>query len=130
MAVCYAACAWAILFGAPHLWWALGYPAGFPGGDASYHRFMSSAWRYWYDVLVVLLSVAGVFVASRLRRPGTHRRSESIAAWVAAGALTTRGLAGMIVDGRNDPVWSPAFLLGGMLFGSVAWLSREPMPRD
>ncbi len=32
----YAACLWAILFAAPHAWWALDFPAGFPGGEASY----------------------------------------------------------------------------------------------
>ena len=43
-AVSYAACAWAALFGTPHLWWALGIRFGFPGGDASSVR-LCNHWR-------------------------------------------------------------------------------------
>jgi hypothetical protein len=124
----YAACAWAVLFAAPHTWWALGITAGFPGGEASYHRFMSSTWRYLYDVAVVILGVVGVLVALRLRRPsdGVGWRAAHAAAWIASGALTLRGIAGLVVDGAADPVWWPTFLLGGILFGCVAWLARTP----
>lgn len=124
----FAACAWAVLFGAPHAWWALGIPAGFPGGEASYHRFMSSTWRYMYDVAVVVLSGVGVWVAWQLMRPPAqvaHRWIPRAAAWIAAGMLTVRGVAGMVVDGAVDPVWWPAFLVGGLLFGGVAVLSRS-----
>jgi hypothetical protein len=38
--------------------------------------------------------------------------------------LTLRGVAGLVVDGASDPVWWPMFLIGGVLFGSVAWLAR------
>ena len=123
----FAACAWAVLFGAPHAWWALGIPAGFPGGEASYHRFMGSTWRYLYDVAVVVLSGVGVWVAWRLMRPparGARRWIARTAAWAAAVMLTLRGVAGMVVDGAADPVWWPAFLAGGFLFGGVAMLSR------
>ena len=125
--VTWAACAWAILFGLPHLLWALGIPAGFPGGEASYHRFMSSGWRYAYDVLVVLLSLAGAAVAIRLLRPPNKIAGiwiPRVLAWIASAALTVRGVAGMIVDGRSDPVWWPTFLIGGILFGAAAWLTR------
>ena len=124
----FAACAWALLFAAPHTWWALGYTAGFPGGDESYYRFMSSAWRYWYDVLVVALSILAFVVAFSLRRDrspsGLHRASR-IAAWVGGGMLALRGIAGLIADGRSDPVWWPTFLAGGVLFLSVAWLATS-----
>ena len=43
---------------------------------------------------------------------------------MAAGLLTVRGVAGLIVDGTADPIWWPTFLAGGILFGRVAWLSR------
>lgn len=121
----YAACTWAVLFGAPHLWWALGIPAGFPGGEASYHRFMGSTWRYVYDLVVVALSGAGVLVALTLRSPGGNRRWRA-AAVAASAALSLRGVAGAIVDRASDPVWWPTFLLGGILYGSLAWLARTP----
>jgi len=41
----YAACLWAALFAAPHIWWALGFPAGFPGGVAN-HRLMMTTWLF------------------------------------------------------------------------------------
>ena len=122
----FAACGWALLFAAPHIWWALGYTAGFPGGDASYHRFMSSAWRYWYDVLVVVLSMLACVVAFSLRADGAPRhlqRALRIAAWLGGAVLALRGIAGLIVDGRGDPVWWPTFLSGGILFIGVACLA-------
>jgi hypothetical protein len=125
----YAACTWAVLFGAPHLWWALGIPAGFPGGEASYHRFMGSTWRYVYDLVVVALSAVGVMVALtllRARASDGRRRAARAAAVAASAALTLRGVAGAIADGASDPVWWPAFLLGGILYGSLAWLARAP----
>src|SRR5687768_13086224 len=54
--ISYAACVWAVLFAAPHIWWALGIPAGFPGGPAGHQLMMTSAWRYIYDVIVIILS--------------------------------------------------------------------------
>jgi len=129
-AISYAACVWAALFAAPHTWWALGHPAGFPGGEASYHRFMSSTWRYWYDVAVIVLSAAAIVVAAQLRRSSIrHARRQRLAraaAWAGGGALTLRGVAGLVVDGAADPVWWPTFLVGGVLFVSVAWLARAP----
>jgi hypothetical protein len=127
--ISYAACVWAGVFAAPHTWWALGIPAGFPGGEANYRLFMSSPWRYIYDVIVVLLSVLAVIVAlTRLRPPGQTVRCwiPHTAAWIACGMLSLRGLAGWVVDGTSDPVWWPTFLLGGILFGGVAWFARHP----
>lgn len=124
----YAAAIWGVGFAAPHVWWALGISAGFPGGETSYHRFMSSTWRYLYDILVILLSVTAVFVALAPIRswgrgipPWIHRT----AAWIACGVLSLRGVAGMLVDGTSDLVWWSTFLAGGILFGCVAWLSRR-----
>lgn len=126
--ISYAACAWAVSFAAPHIWWALGIPAGFPGGKESYRFFMSSAWRVSYDVVVILLSLLAFVVALTLLRPPglvVRRWIPQTAAWMACGMLSLRGVAGMIVDGRSDPVWWPTFLLGGILFGGVAWSARR-----
>ena len=124
--VYYAACAWALCFGAPHTWWALGWPFGFPGGPANHHLLMASWWRYLYDVLVILLSILGAGVALALRPPASTRfqRMFTAMAWIAAALLTVRGVAGLIVDGRADPIWWPTFLAGGLLFGTIARLSR------
>ena len=125
--VFYAASAWAVAFAAPHTWWALGWPYGFPGGPANHGLWMSSWWRYLYNVLVVFLSVLGAYVAWTLAHPGGSarlRRALRVLAWIAAGLLLLRGGAGMIVDGASDPIWWPTFLLGGILFASVAFSSR------
>src|SRR5574342_1022563 len=101
----YAAAIWAVGFAAPHIWWALGIPLGFPGGEPSYHRFMGSLWRYLYDIVVIFLSVTAIFVAwapisswGRGIPPWILRA----AAWIACGMLLLRGVAGMLVDGSSD----------------------------
>ena len=127
-ALSHAASAWAIAFGAPHLWWALGVPVGFPGGRASYDLFMGSAWRYVYDLSVVVMSVLAVVIPQQLLRPPARvvRRWIPVAlAWMACGMLTIRGVAGFIVDRGADLVWDPMFTAGGILFGCVAWLARQ-----
>jgi hypothetical protein len=127
--ISYAACTWTVLFGAPHLWWALGIPFGFPGGEASYRFFMGSEWRYIYDLGVVAMSVLGVGITLTLLRPPqqvVRRWIPHSLAWFACGILTLRGVAGIIVDRMGDLIWDPTFLLGGVLFGGVAWLSRVP----
>jgi hypothetical protein len=109
------------------MWWALGIPAGFPGGEANHQLWMSSAWRHAYIIVVIILSVAGVLVVLALLEPAERVRRRWIphtAAWIAGGMLTIRGVAGMLVDGTSDPVWWPAFLVGGILFSVVAWSAR------
>jgi hypothetical protein len=125
--ISYAACVWAVLFAAPHAWWALGVPAGFPGGEASHRLLMSSSWRYIFDLMVIVLSILAVLITLTLLRPPEQvmrRWVPQTAAWIACGMLTLRGIAGMVVDGASDPVWWPAFLVGGILLGAVAWTAR------
>jgi len=126
--VSYATCAWSVAFGAPHLWWALGVPWGFPGGHANYEMFMASGWRFAYDVFVIACSALGVIVSLVLLnpRPTGWRWIPHMLAWIAAALLTVRGVAGLIVDRGRDLVWDPTFLVGGILFLSVAWSARTP----
>ena len=124
--ISYAACLWALLFAAPHIWWALGIRAGFPGGDRSYNFFMASTWRVVFNLTVIVLSGLTIVITLRLLRPAVQARRRRIlrtAAWIGCGMLTLRGVAGMIVDGASDPIWWPAFLLGGILLGGVAWMA-------
>ncbi len=127
-----AACVWAVLFAAPHTWWALGIPGGFPGGEKNHRLMMSSTWRYIFDVIVIVLSVLMFAITVTLLRPPetvVRRWIPHAAAWIGAGMLLLRGLAGMIVDGARDPVWWPTFLVGGTLLGGVAWSARTARVR-
>jgi hypothetical protein len=96
---------------------------------------MTSAWRYLFDLLVILLGVLAVLVARTLVKPPhqvVRRWVPHAAAWIACGMLSLRGIAGLVVDGAADPVWWPTFLAGGILFGAVGWLAKVPkaMPRS
>jgi hypothetical protein len=74
-------------------------------------------------------AMMGLVVALTLLRPHdqvTRRWIPGTAAWIASGMLTLRGVAGLVVDGTSDLVWWPTFLVGGILFGTVAWLARRP----
>ena len=127
--VSYATCAWSVAFGVPHLWWALGVSWGFPGGEPSYLFFMSSAWRYVYDWVVITCSVLGVFVPLALLKPPdklVRRWVPHSLAYIACVLLTVCGGVGLILDRGRDHVWDPTFLLGGILFGAVALLVRTP----
>ena len=86
---------------------------------------MSSPWRYAYNVMVITLSGLAVFVALALLRPShVRRRFLLVAAWIAGGVLSVRGVAGLLVDGTADLVWWPTFLIGGILFSALAWSTR------
>ncbi|MGH7556079.1 MAG: hypothetical protein ACREMQ_24005 [Longimicrobiales bacterium] len=118
----YGAAGWAVIFAAPHIWWALGMPAGMPGGPAS-HELMMTTWRYYFDVLVIVLSALAVLVAlAPVQTWGTAvpRRLLRALAYAASFLLTFRGVGGLIIDGASDPVWWPIFLAGGLLFGAIA----------
>ena len=126
-AISYAACAWAALFGTPHLWWALGVRAGFPGGDTSYEFFMNSWWRVLFNWTVIALSVLAIVITLVLLKPShlvKRRWIPLTLAWIACVLLMLRGVAGIIVDGTSDLVWAPAFTIGGILLGGVAWMSK------
>jgi hypothetical protein len=125
----YAACVWALMFAAPHVWWALGFSVGYPGGPTrgpANHQLMMNTWRYYFDLGVIFLCILAIGVALA----PIHRWGGFIPlwitgtmAWIASAMLGIRGVAGLIVDGTRDPVWWPAFLVGGLLFAAVAWLT-------
>jgi uncharacterized membrane protein YphA (DoxX/SURF4 family) len=118
----YAAAAWAVLFAAPHVWWALGVPAGMPGGRAS-HELLMTSWRYYFDLVVIGLSVLAFIVAiAPIRAWGRPipRWVLRTMAWIACVMLGLRGIAGLVADGISDPIWWPMFLAGGILFGAIA----------
>jgi hypothetical protein len=126
----YAAGAWTVNFAAPHVWWALGVPAGFPGGQASHHLMMTT-WRFYGDLVVIVLCVIAVFVALAPVLTWSYpRRLHRAMAWAACGMLSLRGVAGMIADGPSDHVWWPTFLVGGILFGGVAWAAGKGLRSD
>lgn len=117
-----AAMVWAVVFAAPHVWWAFGVPAGFPDGEGGFAEALAVPWFRAYDLLVVALSAAAALVAWAAMR----RQPEGIAvAWGICAILLVRGIAGLMIDGFADPVWSPMFEIGGLLFGATAWQCRH-----
>lgn len=127
----YAAFVWSLCFAAPHTWWALGSSFGFPGGPTNHRLWVTSWWRYTYDVVVILLSILGAVVAVGLLRMPRDTRSYRLfkaLAWIAGVALSLRGVAGLIVDGTSDPIWWPTFLLGGLLFIGIVKRPAGPSP--
>jgi hypothetical protein len=93
---------------------------------------MSNPCLYRYNLAVVALCGAGVIIAVQLCRSSNETRGRSVmraAAWLASGALLARGAGGLVVDGTSDPIWWPTFLIGGILFGTLAWSARAPRRR-
>jgi hypothetical protein len=120
------ACAWAVLFAAPHAWWALGVPAGFPGGELSYGEFMASPWLRLYNLAVIGLCIAAVFLTKKVLNPADEAKGRPFMRailGIASVALLVRGGAGLVVDGASDPIWWPTFLVGGILFAAVAGIA-------
>ena len=129
----YIVCAWTLLFAAPHVWWALGIPVGFPGGDNAYQAAWSSPWFPHYNLVVVFLSTVGFLVVLALVTSlgrTVPRRLLLTLVWLGAALLLARGVTGLVVDGRSDLIWWSAFLLGGVLYGMTAWRYRRELSRE
>ena len=127
----FAACIWSVLFATPHLWWAFGVSAAFPGGDRAYEFAFRNSLFLVYDWVVIILLFASALVALALVQKGwrrlfifssSRRRILLAAAWIACAILTLRGLIGLVVDGLTDLAFFgwPMFLTGGILFGATA----------
>ena len=120
----YAACAWALLFTVPHVYWAVGGTAGLEG------RAMDGALSV-INLVSIPLSLAAALVALAMVRPWGRtipRWLLASAAWLACAVLTLRGGAGLLQSalGEEEPpllfqIFEPGFLVGGILYGVAAW---------
>ncbi len=132
----YAASAWALVFAAVHLYWALGGTAGLPKGMSV---DMNPA-LFVIDVLAVPLSVVGALLALSLVRPWGRlfpHRLLLASAWAVCALLVIHSAptlveGGLVVTGLRDAelpvlewwslfVYEPWFLVGGVLYGAAAW---------
>ena len=132
----YAAGAWALVFAAVHLYWALGGTAGLPNGMSV---GMNPA-LFVIDVLAVPLCVVGALLALSLVRPWGQlfpRRLLLTSAWAVCVLLIVHSAptlveGGLVVTGLRDAklsvlewwslfVYEPWFFVGGLLYGAAAW---------
>jgi hypothetical protein len=130
----YAACAWALLFTVPHVYWAAGGTVGLDG------RPMSGALGVINLASIPLSLLAALVALAMIRSWGraVPRWLLGGAAWGACAVLSLRGGAGLVqsVLGSEEPpplfrVFEPGFLVGGILFGAAAWYySRSPRDRE
>ncbi|MBA2277702.1 MAG: DUF3995 domain-containing protein [Chloroflexia bacterium] len=139
----YAAAAWALIFAAPHFWWALGVSWAFPGDAEVFERAFDRTWWLVYDLVVGLLCLVGAGVVLALVQPWGRAlptrfaRLVRPAAWSGSVLLLLRGALGVasmlwsLLSGASDEFhpWSyviePWFLVGGILFGLAACFSRR-----
>jgi uncharacterized membrane protein len=128
----YAACAWALLFTVPHVYWAVGGTAGLQGHP------MSGALRVVNLASIPLSLLAALVALAMVRSWGraVPRWLLGGAAWGACAVLGMRGGAGLVqnVLGQAEPaplfrIFEPGFLVGGILFGAAAWYHGRS-PRD
>ena len=132
----YAASAWALMFAAVHLYWALGGTVGLPKGISV---DMNPA-LFVIDVLAVPLCVVGALLALSLVRPWGWlfpRRLLLASAWAVCALLIVHSAptlveGGLVVTGLHDAelsvldrwslfVYEPWFFMGGVLYGAAAW---------
>jgi hypothetical protein len=139
----YAAAAWAFVFAAVSFYWALGGRASVETQALSVRAQIDDA-----DFIAVLWATgalklfAGLIALALVRPFGARfpRRPLLLVAWATAGLLLLYGGAGWVQAGlwetgiQDVPVsvgakaarwklifWEPFWLLGGLLFGLVAW---------
>ena len=141
----YAACAWALLFAAVHLYWGLGGTAGLPPGLS----VVDTPALFVIDLLAIPLCLAAAALALALVRPwgGQLPRWPLLsAAWGAAALFVAHALpavvdAVVLAAGLRTAelaprerfslfLYEPYWLLGGILFGVAAWHSMRGSPRD
>jgi hypothetical protein len=149
----YAACAAALGYALPHLWWGLGIPLAFPGD------FSDTPTQPWMHALAFwgmgALAVFGASFALALVKPWGRnfpRRLLLVPAWVASVGLTLWGLGyfylryflavGRVVpapefaaqDAHPAAVWGfywyAVFLVWGLSLGIAAWTTQTGTAYD
>ncbi len=146
----YVACAAALAYALPHLWWGLGIPLAFPGD------FSDAPTQPWMRVLAFwsmgAFSIFGALFALALVRPWGRifpRWMLLVPAWVASVVLTAWELGyfylqyflavGWVVPApafaaqdAHPAVWGfywyGVFLVWGLSLGAAAWWSRRIRP--
>lgn len=120
----YAACAWSVVFIAPHVYWAAGGTAGLPGGEPLEGTI--AAINYAAIALSALAAVLALALA-RSWGAAVPRRILLAGAWAACVLLALRGGGGLVQglagDEGSDALvvgFEALFLLGGILFGLAA----------
>lgn len=139
----YGVCGWAFIFGAWHLYWALGGRLGLltsTGGNVdelAAHRDQAFVALGLWGVVVLCL-VLGL-IALAMARPWGRvfpRWALLVLAWAACAVMLLRGVVYLAVSGlavagvipTADPSWhvwnlalfSPFFVVGGVLVGAMA----------
>ncbi|MFC0561954.1 DUF3995 domain-containing protein [Halalkalibacter alkalisediminis] len=121
----YAAFIWSIVFGLIHVYWAVGGTAGFEGKSMSEVLFIINL------VAIVLCLVAAILALALVQSWGRRIPSWILltAAWIACAVLGLRGGVGItqsMLQLDQIPllliIVEPFFLLGGILYGFVAYL--------
>ncbi|WP_255170196.1 DUF3995 domain-containing protein [Natrononativus amylolyticus] len=131
----YAAAAWALLFGAAHVYWAVGGTLGLQGNA------MTGVLLAINLIAIPLCFLAAIVALALVRSWGVvvPRRLWHAAAWGAGGVLALRGVVGLaqtVLSQEPTPLLLAAydswFLLGGALFFALAASSRrtERTPAD
>ncbi|WP_139185902.1 DUF3995 domain-containing protein [Alteribacillus bidgolensis] len=121
----FAAFAWSTLFGLVHIYWAAGGTAGFEGRTMSEELFV-------INLMTIVLCFIAAFIALALVQAWGRKFPSWLLltlAWIACVVLGLRGGIGAIQSMLQvEPVpllliiVEPFFLLGGILFGLVAFL--------
>lgn len=142
----HAASVWSVLFGAIHVVWALAYyywPAfGRVTLGRNFESMFSRPGFLAYDIVVAGLFVLAGTLALAVVRPwgaGVPRWILSAGLWTAAVLLGLRGAAGVVADLlvvsgvlpgtlTRWVVYDFWFLLGGILFGALAWRRKARSP--
>lgn len=128
----------AILYGAPHVWWLFGVPAGFPGDPNELHGAFQRTWFVIYNLITTAMVLAGAVMVTLLeeRRASHLRRALWLLVLVGAVLLLTRGVLGILTSvpypgsPANEVVpaalaWEIWFILSGSLYALVALRSKQ-----